>query len=562
MTDKLSAYRRGDAPLPEQYRRWPLYGAGFDKLGKEGGMIDVALPHPGPDQLLVRHDACGICFSDIKVIRTGENHPRIYRTMADNPVVLGHEVSLTVVEVGEDLRDEYNVGDRFIVQADIYIDGVSYAYGYEIQGGFSEYNIVDQRVLNGDGGNYLIPVKATTGYAESALNEPWACVEASYTVDYRTSWQPGGVVWLAGDGAGATLGAATTWQPRAIVLATDDATFNAHVQSWAAANGIALLADDGQMQFDDIVLFTADPELIEQAFTRLKKGGIFNVVSTAAVPRTVSLDVGRMHYDHLLAVGTDGTDLSAAYKPVRTQLKPGGYTWILGAAGPMGHMHLQRALEMAGKPGKIIATNLHDRRMEPTRTKFAPLADELGVTLLCLSAQSFDPPEGFDVRLQAETEDHGFDDIVVIAATSKAVEAAMSHLAENGVMNVFAGLPRGTQALFDINAIMRRGVRFTGTSGSSIEDLVHMLDLTEQHVLSTNSAVAAVAGLEGVADGLRAVAEGLFPGKVVIYPQLKDLPLTALDELATKLPSVYAQLADGQVWTNEAEVELLSQLLD
>jgi threonine dehydrogenase-like Zn-dependent dehydrogenase len=33
------------------------------------------LPQPGPDELLVRHDAVGICFSDIKVIRAGENHP-------------------------------------------------------------------------------------------------------------------------------------------------------------------------------------------------------------------------------------------------------------------------------------------------------------------------------------------------------------------------------------------------------------------------------------------------------------------------------------------------------
>jgi threonine dehydrogenase-like Zn-dependent dehydrogenase len=51
-------------------------------------------------KLLVRHDAVGICFSDIKVIRAGENHPRIHRSMKEQPVVLGHEVALTVVEAG------------------------------------------------------------------------------------------------------------------------------------------------------------------------------------------------------------------------------------------------------------------------------------------------------------------------------------------------------------------------------------------------------------------------------------------------------------------------------
>ena len=64
-----------------------------------------------------------------------------------------------MVGVGENLRDQYQLGDRFIVQADIYVDGVNYAYGYMIQGGLSQYGVIDQRILNGDDGNYLIPVQ-------------------------------------------------------------------------------------------------------------------------------------------------------------------------------------------------------------------------------------------------------------------------------------------------------------------------------------------------------------------------------------------------------------------
>ena len=191
------------------------------------------MPTPGPDELLVRHDAVGICFSDIKVIRTGEKHPRIHRSMKEQPVVLGHEVSLTVVEARANLRNQYKAGDRFIVQADIYINGKSYAYGYEIQGGFSRYGVADQRVLNGDHGNYLIPVKSSDGYAEVALCEPWACVEASYLVQYRTQWKEGGAVWLVGDGAGVRLGRAVTWKPRQVVLDVQDATFAESVRSWA-----------------------------------------------------------------------------------------------------------------------------------------------------------------------------------------------------------------------------------------------------------------------------------------------------------------------------------------
>jgi threonine dehydrogenase-like Zn-dependent dehydrogenase len=135
MSNKLADYRHVDAPLPEHNWLWPLYGAGFENLGLNGRPIDVPVPQYGPDELLVRHDAVGLCFSDFEVVRAGQKHPRIYRDMQADPVVLGHEVTITVVRVGEDLHDQYRVGDRFLVQADIYIGGVSYAYGYEIQGG-------------------------------------------------------------------------------------------------------------------------------------------------------------------------------------------------------------------------------------------------------------------------------------------------------------------------------------------------------------------------------------------------------------------------------------------
>ena len=89
-----------------------------------------------------------------------------------------------------------------------------------------------------------------------------------------------------------------------------------------------------------------------------------------------------------------------------------------------------------------------------------------------------------------------------------------------------------------------------------------MLYLTESHALSTNRSVAAVAGLEGVPDGLEAVAEGRFPGKVVIFPNLsKPLPLTTLAELEDVLPTVYAKLDENGEWTQEAEEEFLRQML-
>ncbi len=556
MTEKTAHYRAADAPLPTQYRLWPLYGAGFESLGRDGEMIDVTLPEPGPDELLVRHDAVGICFSDIKVIRAGQNHPRIYRDISQDPVVLGHEVSLTIVKVGENLQDQYEVGQRFIVQADIYVNGVGWAYGYEIQGGFSEYNIVDQRVLNGDGGSYLIPVKPDTGFAEAALNEPWACVEAAYTPNYRSAWQEGGTLLLRGDGAGVSLGAAVDWQPARLVLDVADEALAREVRTWAAAQSVELIDDDGDMMFDDIVILGSDPATIEETFGRLVKGGVFAVVSREPIPRPVQLDIGRIHYDLLAVVGTTADEIAAAYAPIRTQLKPGGRTWILGAAGPMGHMHLQRALEMEGRPGRVVATNIHEARMGPTRDKFAAAGARRDVEMHFIARDQFDSEEAMAAELRKVTNG-GFDDIVVMAPSTQVIEDAMHLLIDGGVMNVFAGLPRGTMAEFDYNLITAHGNRFVGTSGSSIEDLRHMLDLTESNVLSTNGAVAAIASLEAVPEGLRSVADGRFAGKVVIYPHISPLPLTTLEELADVLPTVYAKLEDGRVWTREAEEELL-----
>jgi len=107
MTPKFETYKEGKPPQGESNHLWPLYGAGIENLGKEAKPIDVPMPSFGPDELLVRHDACGLCFSDIKVIRAGQDHPRIYRDMKADPIVLGHEVSLTVVGVGEELKGKY-----------------------------------------------------------------------------------------------------------------------------------------------------------------------------------------------------------------------------------------------------------------------------------------------------------------------------------------------------------------------------------------------------------------------------------------------------------------------
>ena len=600
--DKLTRYRRADAPLPEHNRLWPLRGAGFDHLGDGNQPIEVPMPRYGPDELLVRHDACGLCFSDIKIISLGPEHPRIYRTPAEmqaNPVVLGHEVSVTVVGVGNNLRNQYRIGDRFIVQADIFVGGVGYAYGYEIQGGLSKYGVIDQRILNGDDGNYLLPVQPRTGYAEAALTEPWACVIAAYQLHYRTGIKPGGTTWIIGIGPRANTGShpddppdgpsytiSTGFDERAhpdrLVLTAVRADFATWLTGRATALGMEVIeADDlaapPVTPVDDIILLATDPaegghgslslpDVIETVSPHLANFGILAIVADKPMSRRVAVDMGRVHYSRWVYVGGPGPDISRVYSdvPVRSSLKPGGRAWFVGAAGPMGRMHVQRAVQSHDSPGTIVCTDVSDLRLDDLCASFGPEAQAKGCEWICLNPLNKEAFEAGMARFRDADEQGrptGFDNIVVLVPSPAVIADASTYLAPKGVMNVFAGVARGTMVNLDLSDAYLRDVRVIGHSASSIDDLRLMLNQAESGQLSPNRSVAAIGSLGAARDGLQAVQNTLFPGKVVIYPHIKDMPLTALPDLEHTLPSVHARLRLGREWTVEAEDEFLRLML-
>jgi len=569
MPDMIAKYRQAGAPLPARNQVWPLYGAGLDNLGDNGKPIEVAMPEFGPQELLVRHDACGLCFSDIKVISLGPAHPRIYRDMKANPVVLGHEVSMTVVGVGEGLRDQYRVGQRFIIQADIFVGGVGYAYGYEIQGGLSRYGVIDQRILNGDDGNYLIPVQPDTGYAEAALTEPWACVIAAYQLKYRTGLKPGGTTWIIGThatGSGYTIssGFDEASHPDRLLLTDAPADFAAWLKGRAASLGVQVIEVDdltapAGAPIDDIVLLGAEPDLIEAASPHLADFGIMALVADRPLPRKVAVDLGRVHYNRWVYVGGTGPDIAGAYSqvPVRASLRPGGRTWFVGAGGPMGRMHVQRAIQSHDGPGTIVCTDVSDLRLDDLCTSFGAEAEAKGIDWICLNPLN---KESYQDGM-ARFKDEGFDDIIVLAPIPPVIADAANFLAAGGVMNVFAGVARGTVVNLDLSGAYLRNTRIIGHSASTIDDLRLMLDQAESGMLSPNRSVAAIGSLGAVRDGLHAVQDTVFPGKVVIYPQIKDMPLTSLPALKDTLPTVHARLRNGREWTVEAEEEFLRLML-
>ncbi len=68
-------------------------------------METVPDPAPGPKDVIIKVDACGVCFHDI-VTRNGT-----LKQGVKMPCILGHEISGVVAEVGRDVRD-FKRGDK------------------------------------------------------------------------------------------------------------------------------------------------------------------------------------------------------------------------------------------------------------------------------------------------------------------------------------------------------------------------------------------------------------------------------------------------------------------
>ena len=538
MASRLEEYRAANGPLPTQTDRWELYGAGFDNLKR----VTVDLPPIEPGELLVRHDACSICFSDIKIINLGGGHPRLQgRDLSKEPVVLGHECIVTVLKVGDDLGGKYEVGQRLIVQPDVYYQGVNKSYGYALDGGMASYGIITKEILEGDEGAYLVPVQESTGYVEAALVEPWACVVAAYEYpNYRTGIKNDGHALIVDlDGAGVDKLFLERHCHRALVITT---ITDVAGTDWPELRR-EVTRDDG---FDDIIVLGAPSrdEFISIAGA-LGKRGILNVVAEKW-SGTVPVDVGRVHYEQQLYLGApsiDTADFEYATN-TRADLKAGGIAWFVGAGGPMGQMHVQRAVMVDNAPRKIVVSDLNPERLERLRIRFAEIAADRAIEFVVLG-EGDNPGE------------HGpFDDIVSLVPSAELVAQTIPHLAENGVYNIFAGINKGVTAELDLGTIIRRRQRLIGTTGSTIEDMRKTLSLVESGKLSTNASLAAIAGLDGLRDGLQAVKEGRFPGKTVIFPTISGLPLISVEEMKDRLPNVWNKLKDGKFWTLEAETEL------
>jgi len=156
---------------------------------------DVAVPQISPDEVLIRVHACGICGSDLKI--QDDQHPNT------PPVIIGHEFSGEIVELGENVAN-WEIGDRVVSEQHTgacghcrqCLTGNAFACaskrspGYFTDGAFAEYIKIPDWLL------HRIPENIT--YVEAALSEPSAV--AAHGVLERTGIAPEDVVVVLGCG--------------------------------------------------------------------------------------------------------------------------------------------------------------------------------------------------------------------------------------------------------------------------------------------------------------------------------------------------------------------------
>lgn len=505
---------------PVTNRRWPWRGESLDAL--MGTLPEVAvLAPPASDEIVARVEAVSICSSDLKVVRMGRSHPLLAGSPAGFDTVLGHEVCLRVHAVGSAFADRFHPGQRLALQPSLPGDGVRRKIiGMDLPGGFAQFLRLDRGALEGE----VMPVPEALAAAEIALLEPYGCVERAWRPNARTALLPGGrALVVSAPGADFHLAEVPDWASITVVGALPSFLQGRPVQR---LEGLEAL----QGRFDDILaLGDLTATQLGQLAAALAVGGMLVQGRSGSTPGQVQLDPARVHYDRLAFLGTGTRDLATAFAPERQRFdaRPGGVALVHGAGGAMGRIHVHRLLQHARGPATVIATSRKGQRLSDLQRDFGPIAEAAGRRLLAVEAGELD-------AVLAREAPAGLDDAVVVAPSPEAVAAVSGRLAPGGLLALFAGFPYGTLLGFDLARVALDGMRLTGSTGCTLEDMRGVLDRVEAGALALSANIAAVGGLDALPQALSQVEAGTVSGKIVLYPQRPELPLRAVCDWTAK----------------------------
>lgn len=295
------------------------------------------LPNISKDEVLIRVVTDTICNSTYKAVKQGSAHKRVPPDIAENPVIIGHEMCGEILAVGEALRDRWKNGDRIVIQPALKLEsGYDPGYSYPYIGGNSVYAIVPKIVLER---NCMVPYGGE-GYFQGSLVESLGCLLRGFKGFYHTDYtnyertdgaKRGGKLAILGGAGPMGLGAielAIGYAGVSEIIVTDIseerllyAASKCTVER-AANRGVKLsyintsnmervadtlreLSDGG---FDDVFVMAPVAALFSLAEEICREDGCVNFFAGPPVKTlSGSLNLYRVHYDGIHVVGTAGS---------------------------------------------------------------------------------------------------------------------------------------------------------------------------------------------------------------------------------------------------------------
>jgi len=242
---------------------------------------DVPVPECGLGEVLVKVAACGICMSDLEAIDGVRPEPYI-----KYPVVLGHEFSGIVEEIGSNVRS-VKPGDRVTVKPGAHCGLCKYCrrgeegycredrkehieIGFTRDGGFAEYVVARE--------NQVFRLPESVSLELATLTEPGACV---WTGVNATPIHLGDVVAVIGPGPIGLL-AVNSYKAlgikRIIIVGTRD-----------ERNELAMKV--GASEGPDVIFESAGKvNAVELALDAVRIGGAVALAGVAGIGTRIELD--------------------------------------------------------------------------------------------------------------------------------------------------------------------------------------------------------------------------------------------------------------------------------
>jgi L-iditol 2-dehydrogenase len=179
-------------PIPKTMKAAVLHGAGDLRVE------EVPVPELGPEDVLVRVRACGVCTSDVHYFL----HGRIGKYIVEEPMIVGHELAGDVVAIGPAVTS-LGLGARVALEPGVtcgrcrmckagrynLCPAVSFYATPPVQGAMSEYAVIRS--------DFAHPLPDAASYEHGALCEP---ISVGIHCCNLTDVRPGDTVVILGAG--------------------------------------------------------------------------------------------------------------------------------------------------------------------------------------------------------------------------------------------------------------------------------------------------------------------------------------------------------------------------